>query len=211
MRRSRAIAALVGAIATTLVGSTAILGGVGRQVSPAAADLTFKLQRSASTISAGCLPNASGVISVTRLARTEEMTIHVTGLYPSSVFTVFLTQVPNGPFGVSIYEGDIATDTHGAGTNTFVGRFAQAAFVVGPGTAVAPTIHTSPFADASTNPAFAPVHVLHVGLWFNSEQRSVAAGCAAVLSPFNGTHTAGPQVLSTRQFPDTAGPLGRLN
>ena len=122
-----------------------------------------------------------------------------------------MTQVPNAPFGVSIYEGDIATDGHGAGAYTFVGRFSQAAFVVGHGTAVGRTFHTSPIADASTNPSFAPVHVLHVGLWFNSERRSIAAGCAATFTPFNGTHTAGPQALSTRQFPDTAGPLGKLH
>jgi hypothetical protein len=193
-----------------VVGSTVILGRAGGQVAPAAADLTFKLQRSAGAVTAGCLLNASGIVSVTKLARTEQMTIHVTGLYPNSVYTVFLTQVPNAPYGISIYEGEIGTDSHGAGANTFVGRFSQRTFVVAPGTVVAPVIDNGPFPDAASNPPFNPIHLLHLSMFFNASQRAAAAGCANVVTPYNGTHNAGAQVLSTKQFPDTAGPLGKL-
>ena len=64
--------------------------------------------------------------------------------------------------------------------------------------------------DASTNPVFAPVHMYHVGVWFNSAKASAAAGCANTVTPFNGEHTAGPQALSTRQYSDTHGPLRKI-
>ena len=54
------------------------------------------------------------------------------------------------------------------------------------------------------------MHTFHLGLWFNSPADAVAAGCPGATTPFNGEHNAGVQVLSTRGFGDTAGPLGRL-
>ncbi len=36
---------------------------------------------------------------------------------------------------------------------------------------------------------------------------AVAAGCNNATTPFNGEHNAGPQALSTRNFPNEAGPL----
>jgi hypothetical protein len=75
---------------------------------------------------------------------------------------------------------------------------------------VAPVVHNSPIKDAATNPAFAPVHTYHVGVWFNSAKDAAAAGCTNVVTPFNGEHNAGPQALSTRQFSDTHGPLRRI-
>ncbi|WP_437997419.1 hypothetical protein WMF26_42625 [Sorangium sp. So ce185] len=70
-----------------------------------------------------------------------------------------------------------------------------------------PTGHEPPFPDAATNPATAPVHTFHLGLWFNSPEDARAAGCPATVTPFNEDHTAGIQALSTRNFPDQHGPL----
>jgi hypothetical protein len=64
--------------------------------------------------------------------------------------------------------------------------------------------------DASENPATPPVHTYHLGLWFNSPADAVAAGCPGNVTPFNGDHTAGIQVLSTRNFPADQGPLRQL-
>ena len=64
--------------------------------------------------------------------------------------------------------------------------------------------------DADNNPATAPIHTFHVGVWFNSPDDAATAGCPANVTPFNGDHNAGIQVLSTNQFPDTKGPLGTL-
>jgi hypothetical protein len=50
----------------------------------------------------------------------------------------------------------------------------------------------------------------HLGLWFNSPADAFAAGCQAsptAMTPFNGEHNAGTQVLSTRNFPNDHGPL----
>jgi hypothetical protein len=75
----------------------------------------------------------------------------------------------------------------------------------------APVVHNQPpFPDASTNPATEPVHTFHLGLWFGSPQAAVAVGCPNTVTRFNGEHNAGIQVLSTRNFPDLAGPLRQL-
>jgi len=55
----------------------------------------------------------------------------------------------------------------------------------------------------------APIHTFHVGLWFGSPEAAVAAGCPNTTTPFNGDHTAGIQVLSTRNFTGS-GPLRNL-
>ena len=77
----------------------------------------------------------------------------------------------------------------------------------------APQPHKAlPFPDATQNPQFRPVHTYHLGVWFNSPEDAKKNGntCPATVTPFNGDHTAGPQVLSTQNAPPTAGPLGRL-
>jgi hypothetical protein len=60
---------------------------------------------------------------------------------------------------------------------------------------------------ASSNPATAPVHTYHLGLWFNSPQDAVKAGGPDTVTPFNGEHNAGVRVLNTSNFPDLEGPL----
>jgi hypothetical protein len=77
--------------------------------------------------------------------------------------------------------------------------------------ASAPIVHNQPpFPDASSNPATRPVHTFHLGLWFNSPADAQAAGCGNGVTPFNGDHNAGVQVLSTRNFADDMGPLRQL-
>ena len=45
------------------------------------------------------------------------------------------------------------------------------------------------------------------GFWFNDPADAAAAGCSNGVTPFNGEHNAGPQAMSTAQFPVLAGPL----
>ena len=112
---------------------------------------------------------------------------------------------------LSWYQGDIETDDEGEGHGRFIGRFNIETFIVAPNVAPAPVVHNqSPFPDASTNPATAPVHTFHLGLWFNSSADAVKAGCPGAVTPFNGDHTAGIQVLSTRNFANDQGPLRQL-
>ena len=67
-------------------------------------------------------------------------------------FDVFLIQVPNAPFGLSWYQGDIQTNSTGSGSVNFLGRFSIETFIVAPGTAPAPVVFHNTFPDASSNP-----------------------------------------------------------
>jgi hypothetical protein len=172
--------------------------------------IRFQVVRSAGSVTAGCLVHAGAKVKVTNHGATETMTIDAHGLPKKTDFDVFVTQLPNAPFGISWYQGDLESNRNGNAHGSFVGRFSVETFAVAPGSGPAPVVHQTPIADANTNPAFAPVHEYHIGIWFNSARSAAAAGCANTVTPFNGEHNAGPQALSTRQYPDTRGPLQRL-
>jgi hypothetical protein len=159
---------------------------------------------------ASCLPDARGEVHIRSLGPVEEMRVEVDGLPPKTDFDFFVIQVPNAPFGVSWYQGDIETDDHGHGEQNFLGRFSVETFAVAPGVAPAPQVFNGPFPDASTNPAFNPIQMYHLGLWFNSADDAKKAGCPATVTPFNGEHDAGIQVLNTSNFPINQGPLRQV-
>lgn len=200
------------AVRTGILATAAVLTAGGVTVAASAATTvhdraSFALQRSAATVKANCLPTATAKVAIINRGPVEVMTVDAAGLPKNTDFDVFVTQLPNAPFGVSWYQGDLETDATGKAHGAFVGRFSVETFAVAPGVGPAPSTHV---ADAKVNPAFAPVHEYHVGVWFNSAKDAAAAGCANVVTPFNGEHNAGPQVLSTRQFADTNGPLRQV-
>ena len=172
-------------------------------------EVKFKLVRSpALNMRPDFVPHARGRVEIESVGPVEIMDVKVEGLPPNTDFDFFVIQVPNGPFGLSWYQGDIETNRHGVGHGRFIGRFNIETFIVAPGVAPAPPTHTGPpFPDASSNPATAPVHTYHLGLWFNSPQDAVNAGGPDTVTPFNGEHNAGVQVLNTSNFPDLEGPL----
>jgi hypothetical protein len=172
--------------------------------------LKFDITRSAGVVGANCLPNAIGHVTVRAVGPVEVMDVAVSGMPPNKDFDFFVIQLPNAPFGESWYQGDLETDGNGNGSQRYIGRFSVETFLVAPGSGAAPVVHIGPFPDASTNPQFSPVHTFHAGLWFNSPTDAQAAGCPATVTPFNGDHTAGIQVLSSRSFRDTEGPLSCL-
>jgi hypothetical protein len=95
------------------------------------------------------------------------MDVHVSGL-PKMEFDFFVIQLPNAPFGLAWYQGDIETNHEGRGQQKFIGRFNIETFIVAqpPGGQEAPVMHADPpFPDASTNPATEPIHTYHLGLW----------------------------------------------
>ncbi len=160
---------------------------------------------------ASCLANARGDVQIRSLGPVEEMRVEVDGLPPKTDFDFFVLQLPTAPFGVSWYQGDIETDNHGHGEQRFVGRFNVETFAIAPGTGPAPQVfNDGPFPDASTNPAFGPIQMYHLGLWFNAPRDAQQAGCAATVTPFNGEHDAGIQVLNTSNFGNDQGPLRQL-
>jgi hypothetical protein len=176
----------------------------------AAQNTTFNMIRSATAVTAGCIPNALGRVTINSLGNVETMHLEATGLPPRTEFDAFVIQLPNAPFGLSWYQGDLTTDDNGKGVADFVGRFSIETFIVAPGSGPAPVVHTQPIPDASSNPATGPVHTFHVGLWFGSPQAAAAAGCPATVTPFNGDHNAGVQALSTRNFGNLVRPLRRI-
>ena len=137
----------------------------------------------------------------------EVMDVSVRGLPPRTNFDLFVLQLPDAPFGLGSYLGDVETDRHGQAHQRFVGRFSSETFTVAPGSGPAPVLHHNAFPDAQLNPATGPVHQFHLGLWFDSAADAVRAGCPGDTTPFNGKHQAGIQALSTRQFSNGQGPL----
>jgi len=157
-----------------------------------------------------CLANARGHVSIRSLGPVEMMEVDVSGLPPKTEYDLFVIQVPKAPFGVSWYQGDMETNGNGRDHQRFIGRFNVETFAVATNVAPAPVVHDSPTQDASQNPAFAPVHTYHLGLWFNSPEDASKAGCNGATTPFNGEHNAGVQVLNTSNFADDQGPLRRI-
>jgi hypothetical protein len=182
-------------------------GGLSAAPAAAAETTTFNLVRSAATVSANCLVGARASVSIHSLGPVEEMTVVAQRLPPNTDFDLFLIQLPNAPFGLSWYQGDLETNANGLGVGVFIGRFSIETFIVAPGTGAAPVVHPD---DASTNPGTDPVHTYHLGLWFNSPADAARAGCPNAQTPFNGDHTAGIQALSTRGFANDQGPLRRI-
>jgi hypothetical protein len=162
-------------------------------------------------VKANCLQAATAHVTITSQGPVETMKIWANHLPRNTDFDLFVIQVPDTPFGISWYQGDLQSDSTGHAAGTFVGRFSIETFAVAPGVAPAPVVFHSPISDASSNPAFKPVQMYHLGLWFNSPRAAQAAGCAASTTPFNGEHNAGVQALSTRNFPVLAGPLRNIH
>ena len=125
--KRKLILAVVGAL---------VLLGVGLGTVLAASTTYFSIARSKGVVSAGCLPYAYAVGSITPLGPVERMVVYVQGLPPNTDFDVFVIQVPNAPFGISWYQGDLLTDATGKGSQYFFGRFNIETFAVAPGSAV---------------------------------------------------------------------------
>lgn len=198
-------------IKRTLLGG--ILGGVmalGLAVGGVAAhghSLSFSMVRSGAAVGANCLPKAQAKVTIKSLGPVEVMDVSASGLPPKTEFDFFVTQLPNPPFGVSWYQGDIETNKKGEAHQVYIGRFNIETFALAPGSGPAPVVHNG---DDASNPAFKPIHTFHLGMWFNSPKDAQAAGCPAAVTPFNGEHNAGVQILTTSSFANDKGPLRQL-
>jgi len=192
---------------TTSVLATLLVGAAGLGVSAHEKAQEFYMVRAAKPVASGCLPNASATVRIKPKGPVEVMDVFVEGLPANTDFDFFVIQKPGAPFGLAWYQGDIETNEHGRGFGRFIGRFNEETFIVATGSVPAPIVHNNAFPDASTNPVTNPVHTFHLGLWFNSPDDAVNAGCPADVTPFNGEHNAGIQVLNTSNFADLTGPL----
>jgi hypothetical protein len=202
-RKSRVASAVVGVGVMLGVGTA----GAG-QANAADPSITFSMVRSSTAVAANCLPAAAATVRVVSHGQNETLTLHASGLPALTEFDLFITQLPNAPFGLSWYQSDLVTGYDGTATVTVIGRFNIETFAVAPASGPAPVVHDG--IDAASNPPFAPIHTFHIGFWFNSPADAVNAGCPGAVTPFNGDHTAGVQAMSTRNFPDLEGPLRQL-
>jgi hypothetical protein len=159
---------------------------------------------------AACLPHAEAEVRMIDDGTAQDMFIFAKGLPPKTDFDFFVLQVPKAPFGMSWYQADVQTDEDGYAYQHVRGIFSIETFTVAPGTAPAPVVFSGPFPDASLNPPTNPIQMYHLGLWFNSPKDAQNAGCPGTVTPFNGEHDAGIQVLNTSNFPDDEGPLRKL-
>jgi len=198
----------IGAIAlsalalTCLAATQAGAGGKNKK------KFNFDLVRSPGlNASPNCAPDAEGDATIVQFGPVEVLRVKVEGLPPKTDFDFFVIQVPNKPFGMSWYQGDIETNDEGKGRGIFVGRFRIETFVVAPDSTDAPLTFEGSNPSVSPNLKTGPIQMYHLGLWFNSPEDAVNAGCPAGHTPFNGEHDAGPQVLNTSNFPDLEGPL----
>jgi hypothetical protein len=196
------------------IAALACTSAIAQEPAGSAKKVTFDLVRSPGLASFPTVaPQAHGTVTVRSVGPVEIMKVKVEGLPPNTDFDLFVIQVPNAPFGLSWYQGDIETDANGRGSGEFIGRFSIETFIVAPNIAPAPA---DPFnepgsiPDATQNPATNPVQTYHIGLWFNSPADVVKAGGPNTITPFNGEHNAGVQVLNTSEFPATSGPLEQV-
>ena len=172
---------------------------------------TFTFPLTVSPGAATCLPNAKGVVIDHTFGNVENLNVTVSGLPANTDFVLFIIQVPNSPFGLAWYNGDILTDETGTGVINAVGRFNIGTFMVSLGAVPSRNVFPSPPAvvpnsttGAVTNGA---VQIYHLGIWFNTPEDAAKAGCPDTATPFTSDHRAGIQVLNTATFPDNEGPL----
>jgi hypothetical protein len=144
---------------------------------------------------------------ITTATDQQIMDVTVNHAPANTEFELFVTQQPNSPFGISWYQADFETNNQGQGEVRARGIFSEELFAVAPGSVNAPQVDDL---DAETNPAFAPVHTFHLGLWFGSPEEAQAAGCPTNVTPFDGDHSAGIQAFSTRNFGALHGPLRQI-
>ena len=196
--------AVLAAAAAAILAATPALAGNDNDDD----DLKFDLVPSKG-LPPGVLQNAHGRVRIESVGPVEIMNVIVWGLPPNTDFDFFVIQVPNKPFGLAWYQGDIETNRNGVGYGRFVGRFNIESFIVSLKSVPAPVVFNNAFPDVALGPVSGRVHTYHLGLWFNSPTDGAKA-CAPGTTPFNGEGDAGVQVLNTGEFEDLAGPLIKL-
>jgi len=186
-----------------------VLGSLAAQpVFAAAGDsISFRLVPSPGVTSCLAYNLPYGQVTISDLGPVQNMHVEVFHLPPKAEFALFVIQVPNKPFGLSWYQGDIETNSEGHGVADVTGIFSKGTFTLAPGVAPAPKEFSD---DATTNPATPPVQMYHLGIWFGDPAVAEAVGCPDTVTPFESNHHAGIQVLNTGSYPETQGPLLEL-
>ena len=164
--------------------------GIVPHARAAANDSTvFGMVKSAGAVA--CLdPGARGRVAISDLGQVQNMHVEVFKLPANTDFTLFVITTPKAPFVPAWYQGDLKTNASGDGVVDVTGIFSDETFILNPGPA--------------------PVEMDHLGMWFADAADAVNAGCPGTVTPFDGDHEAGIQVLNTSNFADGNGPLRRI-
>jgi hypothetical protein len=169
----------------------ASIGIVPKATAAANDNTNFNLVQSSGAVS--CLkPTARGRATISDLGQVQNLHVEVFALPANTQFTLFVINTPAAPFVPAWYQGDVTTDARGNGVVDVTGIFSDETFILNPGTPAVPT------------------ELTHLGLWFADPADAVKAGCADTVTPFDGDHEAGIQVLNTSNFADANGPLKRI-
>src|ERR1051326_1866185 len=85
-----------------------------------------------------CLPKASGKGTISNVKQNGEvlnqvLTISVQNLAKNAGYDLFVTEIPNKPFGIAWYQSDLQTDSNGNGSVQVRGIFNEETFSVSTG------------------------------------------------------------------------------
>ena len=176
---------------------------------------TFTFPLEVSPGAKACLPGAEGTVIAHTFGNVENLQVVIHNMPANTDFVLFIIQVPNSPFGLAWYNGDILTDDFGQGVINVVGRFNIGTFIVSLGAVPSPDVFPAPPAVLAQSKTGAvtngPVQLYHLGVWFNTPEDAVKAGCPGTATTFTSNHDAGIHVLNTATFPDNEGPLFQIN
>jgi hypothetical protein len=118
--------------------------------------------RSEEAEQAGCLDGVTARAQVYLQDQAEKLVLSARGLPANVAFTVFVIQVPNAPFGLVWYQGDLVSDGKGNAKVTYFGRFSVESFIDAPGAAELVVLHTGDADDGTATDG--AVHTFHVGV-----------------------------------------------
>ncbi len=185
MKRSLLSASLAFAVA---LGS---IGIVPLAKAAAGDSFVFTMVKSAGAVA--CLnATAFGRVTISDVGPVQNMHVEVFKLPANTDFTLFVINTPKAPFVPAWYQGDLTTNAVGRGVVDVTGIFSDETFILNPGL---PPV---------------PVNLFHLGIWFADPADAVTAGCPGTVTPFDGDHNAGIQVLHTVPAVGSLGPLARI-
>jgi hypothetical protein len=180
MHRKFAIGVATAALLTGVSVAAAAAPASGSTTQPAAVHL--RLTPSSAQL-AGCMPHAKVNVTVelkTASTGRDVFRIKAEDLPPNRDFTVFLLEQAGAPFGAAEYIGDLSTDRHGDGSNTFK------------------LIVQEAFASTLVNGQRTRVDLNRVGMWFaDPKDDDFCLGPNSPVTPFDGDNQAGVQAFNS--------------
>ena len=144
-----------------------------------------------------------------RRVQSRRRRVSASHLPRNTDFDLFVIQVPNAPFGISWYQGDLESNRHGHARARSSGGSVSRPSPWRRAPRRLPGAQ-QPHPGRDGEPVVRPRAHLPPGPVVQLTEGRCRRGCPGATTPFNGDHTAGVQALSTRNFGDQTGPLRQL-